>query len=253
MLRRIETMILMSGYELPLRAIREQISSGVDLIVHTARLKDGSRKVVAITEVYGIEDDEILMQDIFQFEQTGLVDGRIEGHLKPTGIRPTFMPKFQDNGIALPPGQFGIPPEDPEHPDSTRSMKGKSSLDVDLTADPYIRAAGFGRATRAGGMIYISSIGPVDPVTGQVVGRGIKEQTTACLTNLSAKLRGEGSSLDKVVWANWSLRDSADFEAFNKEWTRWFRGDPPIGQCTLMPVRQRRAGFRISIGVIAQQ
>ena len=102
-------------------------------------------------------------------------------------------------------------------------------------------------------MVYISSVGPVDPVTGQVVGGGIKQQTSACLSNLSARLRSEGSSLDKVVWANWALRDTADFEAFNKEWARWFPGDPPIGQCTLMPVRQRRAGFRISIGVIAQQ
>ena len=71
MLRRLETMILMSGYELPLHAIREQISSAIDVIVHTARLKDGSRKLVSITEVYGIEDDEILTQDIFVFEQTG--------------------------------------------------------------------------------------------------------------------------------------------------------------------------------------
>ncbi len=80
MLRRLETMVLMAGYELPLRAIREQIASAVDLIVHTARLKDGSRKVVNITEVYGIEDDEILTQDIFAFEQTGVRDGKVEGH-----------------------------------------------------------------------------------------------------------------------------------------------------------------------------
>ena len=85
----------MTGYELPLRAIREQIASAVDLIVHTARLKDGTRKVVNITEVYGIEDDEILTQDIFAFEQTGVEDGKIEGELKPTGIRPTFMGQFE--------------------------------------------------------------------------------------------------------------------------------------------------------------
>ena len=96
MLRRLETMVLMTGYELPLRAIREQIASAVDLIVHTARLKDGSRKVVNITEVYGIEDDEILTQDIFAFEQTGVIeDGKIEGELQPTGIRPTFMAQFE--------------------------------------------------------------------------------------------------------------------------------------------------------------
>ena len=82
MLRRLETMVLMTGYELPLRAIREQIASAVDLIVHTARLKDGSRKIVNITEVYGIEDDEILTQDIFAFEQTGFEDGKVQGELQ---------------------------------------------------------------------------------------------------------------------------------------------------------------------------
>ena len=72
MLRRLETMILMAGYDMPLRTIREQIASAVDLIVHTARLGDGSRKVVNITEIYGIEDDQILTQDIFEFRQTGI-------------------------------------------------------------------------------------------------------------------------------------------------------------------------------------
>ena len=86
MLRRLETMVLMTGYQLPLRAIREQIASAVDLIVHTARLKDGTRKIISMTEVYGIEDDEILTQDIFAFEQTGVrEDGKIEGELTPTG------------------------------------------------------------------------------------------------------------------------------------------------------------------------
>ena len=79
MLRRLETMILMTGYDLPMRAIREQIASAVDVIVHTARLRDGSRKIVSITEVYGVEDDDILTQEIFVFEQTGMVDDKIEG------------------------------------------------------------------------------------------------------------------------------------------------------------------------------
>jgi len=112
MLARLETMILMSGVELPLRSIREQIASAVDLLVHTARLKDGTRKIVTITEVYGIEEDEILTQDIFTFEQTGYHEGRVEGTLKPTGVRPTFMPRFKSSGIKLPPDEFGIPPED---------------------------------------------------------------------------------------------------------------------------------------------
>ncbi len=90
MLRRLETMVLMTGYQMPLRAIREQVASAVDLIVHTARLKDGSRKITAMTEVYGIEDDEILTQDIFVFEQTGLRErqGRRRARCRPaTGRR----------------------------------------------------------------------------------------------------------------------------------------------------------------------
>ena len=67
-----------------------------------------------------------------------------------------------------------------------------------------------------------------------------------------AKLEAAGSSLDKVVWANWSLRDPAEFDTFNDEWARWFPGDAPVGQGTLMPALQRRAGFRVSIGVIAE-
>ena len=249
MLARLETMILMSGYELPLRAIREQISAGVDLIIHTARLKDGSRKVVNITEIYGIEEDEILTQDIFAFEQTGVHDGKIEGLLKPTGIRPTFMPKFKEGGIQLPPGEFGIPPEDPAHPDRTR---GKAKLIGSGQPDLSGLFVGQGRAVRAGGMVYVSSIGPIDPETKQIPPGGIKEQTSQCLRNLKARLEAEGSSLDKVVWANWSLRDPAEFEAFNKEWASWFPGDAPVGQGTVMPPQQRRAGFRISIGVIAE-
>ncbi len=253
MLRRLETMVLMTGYELPLRAIREQIASAVDLIVHTARLKDGSRKVVNITEVYGIEDDEILTQDIFVYQQTGFRDGRIEGVLKPTGIRPTFMRKFQTSGIQLPPGEFGIPPEDPNRPDSVRQGKGRVvAVDPLLPGGPARTAVGGGRAVTAGGMVYVSSMGPVDPETGQVVNGAIKEQTRQCLHNLKAKLEASGSSLERIVWANWSLRDPAEFDTFNEEWVRWFPGDTPIGQGTLMPQLQRRAGFRISIGVIAE-
>ena len=77
--RRLETMVLMTGYQLRCEAIREQMASAVDVIVHTARLKDGSRKIVNITEIYGVEDDEILTQDIFRFVQTGYHDGKIEG------------------------------------------------------------------------------------------------------------------------------------------------------------------------------
>ena len=109
MLSRLETMVLMAGMDLPLRAIREQISSAVDLIVHQNRLKDGSRKIVNITEVQGMEGDVIVMQDVFVFEQTGVEDGKILGRLKPTGIRPHFVERFEVAGIHLPPNIFGSP------------------------------------------------------------------------------------------------------------------------------------------------
>jgi pilus assembly protein CpaF len=109
MLSRLETMVLMAGMDLPLRAIREQIASAVDLIVHQNRLKDGSRKITNITEVQGMEGDVIVMQDIFVYEQTGVVEGKIQGRLKPTGIRPKFVEKFEVAGIHLPPNVFGSP------------------------------------------------------------------------------------------------------------------------------------------------
>lgn len=109
MLSRLETMVLMAGMDLPLRAIREQISSAVDLIVHQNRLKDGSRKIVNITEVQGMEGDVIVMQDVFVFEQTGVTEGKIQGRLKATGIRPHFVERFETAGIHLPPNIFGSP------------------------------------------------------------------------------------------------------------------------------------------------
>jgi pilus assembly protein CpaF len=108
MLSRLETMVLMAGVDLPVRAIREQIASAVDLIVHQARLKDGTRRITNITEVQGMEGDVIVMQDVFVFEQTGVVEGKIQGRLKPTGIRPKFVEKFEVQGIHLPPGLFGF-------------------------------------------------------------------------------------------------------------------------------------------------
>src|SRR5574338_436002 len=107
-LSRIETMTMMSGMELPIRAIREQVSSAIDLIVHQERLRDGTRKVVNITEVSGMEGDVITMTDIFVFEQTGVENGKIVGRLRPTGLRPKFMDKIETSGINLPPSIFGI-------------------------------------------------------------------------------------------------------------------------------------------------
>jgi pilus assembly protein CpaF len=107
-LHRLETMVLMAGMDLPHRAIREQIASAIDMIIHMERLKDGSRKVVSITEVQGMEGDVIVLQDIFVFEQTGIENGRIIGRLRPTGIRPKFMEKMEAAGIYLPPQIFGF-------------------------------------------------------------------------------------------------------------------------------------------------
>ena len=251
MLRRLETMILMTGYELPLRAIREQIASAVDLIIHTARLRDGTRKVVNITEVYGIEDDEILTRDIFAFDQTGFRDGKVEGQLLPTGIRPTFMNVFKASGIELRKGDFGIPPEDPARPTPAgkgRWMDGSSSAGKEATRLGF----GLGKAVVAGGMVYVSAVGPVDPDSGALVGSTIREQTRQCLANLKARLEASGSSLDKIAWANWALRDPAEFDSFNEEWLKVFPGDGPVGQGTLLPPSHRRAGFRVSLGVIAE-
>jgi pilus assembly protein CpaF len=249
MLRRLETMVLMTGYQMPLRAIREQIASAVDLIVHTARLKDGSRKIVNITEVYGIEDDEILTQDIFRFVQTGYHDGKIEGSLQPTGARPTFMAQFQRAGVDLPEGEFGIPPEDPENPIRPRKSRFGARMSTQAEFTPVPR--GDGKAVVAAGMVYVSSIGPVDPDTGEVITGSIKEQTRRCLANLSDRLTSAGTSMDRVVWANWSLKEASDFDEFNEEWNHWFPGEPPLGQLTIMPPLQKRAGFRVSLGVIA--
>ena len=78
------------------------------------------------------------------------------------------------------------------------------------------------------------------------------KQARQCMRNLEAALEPHGTSLDRIVWANWSLRDLSDFDAFSEEWVRWFPAVAPVGQCTLMPSLQRRAGFHISIGVIAE-
>ncbi|MDW7650960.1 MAG: CpaF family protein [Bacillota bacterium] len=107
MLSRLETMVLMAGMDLPVRAIREQISSAIDLIVQQSRLRDGSRKVTHITEVQGMEGDIIVMQDLFKFEQTGMdEDGKVIGNFRSTGIRPKFMSNLEAAGINLPTVMF---------------------------------------------------------------------------------------------------------------------------------------------------
>jgi pilus assembly protein CpaF len=107
-LSRIETMCLMAGMDLPVRAIREQVASAIDLIIQQERMRDGTRKVVSVTEVSGMEGEIITMTDIFAFEQTGVEAGKIIGRLRPTGLRPKFMDKIEAAGINLPPSIFGV-------------------------------------------------------------------------------------------------------------------------------------------------
>jgi len=101
-LRRIETMVMMAGMDLPLTAIREQVGSAIELIVHMERMRDGTRKVVSVTEVHGMEGDTIVMQDLFAFGQIEYKNGRVFGKLRAVGLRPHFMEKFQKAGLTLP-------------------------------------------------------------------------------------------------------------------------------------------------------
>jgi pilus assembly protein CpaF len=106
-LARVETMVLMAGIDLPVRAIREQVSSALDAVVHLERLEDGSRRVTSISEVQRMESDVITMQELFKFQLDKVnADGAIVGHLRPTGLRPTFVSKFEKRGVALPQGLF---------------------------------------------------------------------------------------------------------------------------------------------------
>ena len=102
-LSRIETLTLMAGFDLPIRAIRDQMAAAVDLIVQLTRLRDGTRRVTHITEVDGMEGDKVTLQDIYLFDFGAGVDGtgRHQGVLKPTGVRPTFAEKLEDHGVAI--------------------------------------------------------------------------------------------------------------------------------------------------------
>ncbi|MHA7859782.1 CpaF family protein [Tessaracoccus sp. Y36] len=110
-LARLETLVMMSGFELPLRAIREQVSSAVNLIVQLTRLRDGTRRITAVTEVSGMEGQIITLQDVYLFDYSAGVDqnGRFRGRTIPTGVRPMFTDRFQDLGIELSAAAFGAP------------------------------------------------------------------------------------------------------------------------------------------------
>lgn len=107
-LARVETMVMMAGMDLPVRAIREQVASAIDLVVHSERMRDGDRKVVQITEISGMEGDVITMTDLFVFEQTGFEEGKVIGRFRPTGLRPKFIEQIEASGIHLPASTFGI-------------------------------------------------------------------------------------------------------------------------------------------------
>ncbi len=105
---RLETLILMAGVDLPLRAIREQVASAVDLIVYQERLVDGTRKVIKATEVQGMEQDVVVLQDVFAFQHSGLENGKIVGQHASIGIRPKFLAKLEQNGVRIPDAVFQV-------------------------------------------------------------------------------------------------------------------------------------------------
>jgi pilus assembly protein CpaF len=108
---RLETLVLMAGMDLPLRAIREQIASAVDVIVQLSRLRDGSRRVTFVTEVQGMEGQTVTLQDAFVFDYSAGLDasGRFLGRPIPTGVRPRFTDKFAELGITVSPRVFAVP------------------------------------------------------------------------------------------------------------------------------------------------
>lgn len=106
-LRRMETMVMMAGMDLPLRAIREQIASAIDVIIQLERLQDGSRKIVQVCEVTGMENDVVSLSDLFVFQTQGVREGKVIGRIVPTGIRPRFLEKLQQMNITLSPQVFG--------------------------------------------------------------------------------------------------------------------------------------------------
>lgn len=105
---RIETMTLMAGYELPVRAIREQIASALDVIVHVDRMRDGTRKVTNIAEVVGMEGEVVTLTDLFIYEQTGFEEGKVVGQMRSTGLRPIFMERMEAAGVHVPSAIFGV-------------------------------------------------------------------------------------------------------------------------------------------------
>lgn len=118
------------------------------------------------------------------------------------------------------------------------------------TDDAPKAPAAFSQAVKAGGLVFVSGQGPFDPVTGEVVGEAIQEQTRQCLRNVEAILRAAGSSLEQVVSATFILAHESDYAGFSEEWLRWFPTDPPARQGAKLPITPK--GMKLSIAVIAE-
>jgi 2-iminobutanoate/2-iminopropanoate deaminase len=119
-----------------------------------------------------------------------------------------------------------------------------------IQTDQAPRAPAYSQAVKAGGLVFVAGQGPFDPVTGEVAGETIQEQTRQCLHNVAAILAAAGSSLAKVVSATFILAEESDFAGMNEEWVKWFPSDPPARQGAKLPIRPK--GMKVSIAVIAE-
>lgn len=119
-----------------------------------------------------------------------------------------------------------------------------------ISTDKAPKAQAYSQAVKAGGLIFVSGQGPFDPVSGEVVGATIQEQTAQCLKNVSAILAAAGSSLAQVVSATFILAEEADFAGMNEEWLKWFGDNPPARQGARLPVRPK--GMKVSVAVVAE-
>ena len=254
MLRRLETMILMTGYELPLRAIREQIASAVDLIVHTARLKDGSRKIVNITEVYGIDDDEILDPGHLRLRADRVPRRQDRRHPQADGHPADVHEPVQVAGRRPAAGRVRHPARGSGTIRASRrhSKSRWGTGDTLVPIDPTGHPIGLGRAVRAGGMVYVSSIGPVDPETGHRQDERHQGADPPVHAQPEGQARGGGDLARQGRLGELVAARSGRVRPVQR------------GVGALVPGRrarrpgdadarlQRRAGFRISIGVIAE-
>lgn len=119
-----------------------------------------------------------------------------------------------------------------------------------VSTDEAPRSAAYSQAVKAGGLVFVSGQGPFDPMSGEVVGATIQEQTAQCMRNVEAILIAAGSSLDKIASATFILGDPDDFPGMNEEWMKWFPEDPPARQGAKLPIQPK--GMKVSIAVIAQ-